>query len=136
MEKRWQDTCIIEQHRVWNHDVDVMLISLIMSSSHDFYDGSIVGQQNTLLLCLREQGKNCSHTLHDVAGGGDGIIFLAFNDREVLPSWEGLLMYCSIMKYIFDKEHVKEWSLILMRAYGYRPTALSLWSSDLWMKCA
>ena len=45
-------------------------------------------------------------------------------------------MYCRIMRNIFEKEHVKEWSLILMRAYGYRPTTLSLWSSDLWMKCA
>ena len=91
--ERWQDTYIIEQHRVWMHDVDVILISFIVSSSHGLYDGSMGEQQNTLLLCLREQGKNCSHTLHDVAEGGDGIISFVFYDREVLPHWEGILMY-------------------------------------------
>ena len=83
--------------RVWIHDVDVILISSIVSSSHGFYDGSMGEQQNTLLLCLREQGKNCSHTLHDVAEGGDGIISLAFDDREVLPPWEGLLIYIAAL---------------------------------------
>ena len=75
------------------HDVDVILISFIVSSSHELYDGNKGGQQNTLLLFLGEQGQNCSHTLHDVAEGGDGIISVEFDDREVLPPWEGLLMY-------------------------------------------
>ena len=94
MGKIWQDTCIIEQHRVWMHDVDVILISFIVSSSHELYDGSMGKQQNILLLFLflGEQEKIFSHTLHDVAGGGgDEIISLVFDDREVLPPWEGLL---------------------------------------------
>ena len=41
MEQRGKDTCIIEQHRVWMHGVDVILISFIMSSSHELYDGSM-----------------------------------------------------------------------------------------------
>ena len=85
------------------HDVDVMLISFIVSSSHQLYDGSMGDKQNTLMLCLREQGWNCCHNLHDVAEGGDGTISLVFDDREVLPPWEKILMYCSIMKDIFDK---------------------------------
>ena len=62
------------------HDVDV-------SSSHEMYDGSMRRQQNTLLLCLGEQGKIFSHTLYDVAGGGAGTISLIFDDGlEALPS--------------------------------------------------
>ena len=118
------------------HDVDVTLISFIVSSSHELYDGSTGRKQNTLLLFLGKEGNNFSHTLHHVVGGGDGLLSLNFDDREVLPPWVGLLMYFSIMKDIFDKEYFKEWSLVLMRAYGYRPTALSLWRSDLLMKCA
>ena len=62
-----------------------------------------------MLLCLfsGEQEQNFSHTLHDVAGGGDGIISLTFDDRGVLPPLEDLLMYCNIMRDIFDKKHVK-----------------------------
>ena len=91
------------------HGVDMILISFIVSSSHDWYDGGMGRKHNVLLLCLflGEQGQICSHTLHDVARGGDGIISLDFYDREVLPPWEGLLVYCSIMRVIFDKEHVK-----------------------------
>ena len=107
MEKIWQDTCIIEQHREWMHDVDV-------SSSHEMYDGSMRRQQNTLLLCLGEQGQICSHTLHDVAGGGDGTISLIFDDVwEALPSWEVFHICCSIIRGVFDKEHVIEQSLVL-----------------------
>ena len=39
--KRWLDTCIIEQHRVWMYGVDMLPISFIMSSSHELYDGSM-----------------------------------------------------------------------------------------------
>ena len=70
-----------------------------------------------LFLFLGEQEQIFSHTLHDVAGGGDGIISLDFDDRGVIPTWEELLMYCSIMGDIFDKEHVKEWSYELARDY-------------------
>ena len=35
---------------------------------------------------------------------------------------------------VFDKEHVKEWSLELMGAYEHRPTMLSPWSWGLLME--
>ena len=38
---RRMDTCNIEQHRVWMHNVGVTLISLIVSSSQELYDGSM-----------------------------------------------------------------------------------------------
>ena len=110
MEERWQYTCIIEQHRVWMHGVDVVLISFIVFSSHDLHDGSMGRQQNILLLCLflGEKEQIFSHTLHDVAGGGDGIISLVFDDDwEELPSWEVFHICCSIIRGVFDKEHVK-----------------------------
>ena len=118
------------------HGVDVILISFIVSSSHELYDGSMGRQKSTLLLCLflGEQEHIFSHTLHDVAGGGDGIISLSFYDREVLPPWEELLMYCSIMGDIFDKGHVKEWSYDLARDYLQRPTTLSFESLGLLME--
>ena len=78
------------------------------------YDGSMGRQQNVLLLCLGEQGQICSHTLHDVAGGGDGIISLVFDDGlEAFPSWEVFHICCSIVRGVFDKEHVKEQSFVL-----------------------
>ena len=89
MGKRWMDTCIIEQHRVWMHGVDVLLISFIVSSSYELVDGGMERQHNVLLLglFLGEQGQICSHTLHDVAGRGDGTISLIFDDDgEALPS--------------------------------------------------
>ena len=97
------------------HGVDVIFMSLIMFSSHDLYDESMRRQQNILLLCLflGEKGQIFSHTLHDVAGVADGIITvqrgysLALDDQEVLPLWKELLMCCSIMGDVFDKEHVK-----------------------------
>ena len=78
-------------------------------SSHESYDVSIMGQQALELLDIdgREHKQIFSHMIHDVAGGGDGIMSLTLDDREVIPPWEELLMYCSIMKDIFDKEHVK-----------------------------
>ena len=87
------------------HGFDVILISFIVSSSHELYDGSMGRQQNILLLCLflGEQEHIFSHHLHDVAGGGDGIISLAIDDQEVLPTWKEILMYSSIMGDIFDK---------------------------------
>ena len=91
------------------HDVDVILISFIMSSSHELYDGGMGRQQNVLLLCLflGEQEHIFSHTLHDVAEGGDGIISLVFHDLGALPSWGVFHIFCSIIGGIFDKEHVK-----------------------------
>ena len=132
------DTYIIEQHRVWMHGVDMILISFIMSSPHGRYDGGMGRQQNVLLLCLflGEQEQICSHTLHDVAGRGDGIISLVFDDLEALPSWGVFHICCSIIRGIFDKEHVKEQSLVLAGAYLHKLIALSLWSRALWMKCA
>ena len=92
------------------HGVDMILISFIVSSSPELYDRSMGRQKNILLLCLflGEQEKIFSRTWHDVAGGGDGIISLDLDGREVLPPCEELLMYCSIMGDTFDKEHVKE----------------------------
>ena len=91
--------------------VDMILISFIMSSSHDQYDGGIGRQQNVLLLSLflGEQEQICSHTLHDVAGGGDGIISLIFDDGlEEIPTWKVFHIGCSIIIGVFDKENVKE----------------------------
>ena len=94
-----------------------------------------------LWLLLREYGLILSHTLHDVAEVGDGTIMvqrgysLALDDQDVLPLWEGLLMCSSIMGDVFDKEHVKEWSYELARAYLHRPTMLSLGSLGLLMEC-
>ena len=138
VEKRWLDTCIIEQHRVWMHGVDVLLISFIMSSSHELYDGSMGRQQNVLLLCLflGEQGQSFSHTLHDVAGRGDGIISSVFDDLGALLSWGVFHICCSIIGGVFDKEHVKEQSFVLTGAYLHELTALSFGSRTLWMKCA
>ena len=90
---------------------------------------------------LGEQGQIFSHTLHDVAGVGDGNIMvkrgysLALDDLEVLPLWEELLMYSSIFRDIFNNEHVKERSYELAGSYLHRPTTLSLWSLDLLMEC-
>ena len=94
----------------------MILISFIMSSSHELYDGGMGRQQNVLLLCLflGEQEHICSHTLHDVVGGGDGILSLVFDDDlEALPSWEVFHICCSIIRGVFDKEHVKERSFVL-----------------------
>ena len=109
MEKMWQDACIIEQQRVWMHDVDVIFISFIMFSSHDLYDESMGRQQNILFLWMffGEQEQILSHTLYDVAGGGDGTISLVFDDDwEALPSWEVFHICCSIIRGVLDKEHV------------------------------
>ena len=78
-------------------------------SSHESYDVSIMGQQTLELLNIdgREHKQICSHMIHDVAGGGDGILSLNLDDREVLPPWKGLLIYCSIMRDIFDKNMSK-----------------------------
>ena len=89
-----------------------------------------------LCLFLGEQEQLCSHTLYDVAGGGDGIISLVFDDLGALPSWGVFRICCSIIRGIFDKEHVKEQSLVLTGAYLHKLTVLSLWSRALWMKCA
>ena len=53
-------------------------MSVTMFSPHDFYDGGVGRQQNFLLLWLflGEQGQIFSHTLHDVAGVGDGTIMV------------------------------------------------------------
>ena len=117
-EERWQDTCIIGQHRVWMHGVDVILISFIVSSSHKLYDGSMGRQQNILLLFLflGEQEQIFSHTWHNVVRGGDGIISLVFYDLEALPFWGVFHIFCSIIRGFFDKEHVKEQSFVLTGA--------------------
>ena len=91
------------------HGVDMILISFIVSSSHDWYDGGMGRQQNVLFLCLflGEQGKIFSHTLYDVAGGGDGIISLVFDDGlEALPSWEVFHICCSIIRGFLDRKSV------------------------------
>ena len=102
----WQDTCIIGQEGVWKHCVDMtFFISITMFSLHDLYDGGMRRQQKLLFLSLflGEQGQIFSHTLHDVVGVEDGTIMvqrgysLAFDDQEVLPLWEELLMCSSIM---------------------------------------
>ena len=79
VEKVWQDTCIIGRQGVWTHFVDKkFFISITMFSPHDLHDGGMRRQQNPLLLglFLGEHGKIFSHTLHDVAGMGDGIIMV------------------------------------------------------------
>ena len=53
---------------------------------------------------------------------------LALDVLDVLPLWEELLVYGSIMGGVFDIEHVKEWSYELAGAYFHRPKTLSLWS--------
>ena len=87
-----------------------ILISFIMSSSHDRYDGGMGRQQNVLLLFLflGEKEQICSHTLHDGAGGGDCNISLVLDDLEALPSWGVFHIFFSIIRGIFDKERVKE----------------------------
>ena len=90
-----------------------------------------------LSLFLGEQEQICSHTLHDFVGGGDGIISLVFDDYlGALPYWGVFHIFFIVIIGIFDKEHVKEQSFVLTRAYLHELTALSLWSRDLWMKCA
>ena len=84
-----------------------------------------------LWLFLGEQGQICSHTLHDVAGVGDGTIMvqreysLALDDQEVLPPWKELPLCSSIVRDVFDNGHVKEWSYELAGAYLHRPTSLA-----------
>ena len=120
------------------YDVDVLLISFIMSSPHELYDGSMGRQQNLLLLCLflGEQEQIFSHTWNNVTIGGYGIISLVFDDYlESLPSWEVFHIFCSSIRGVFDKEHVKEHSFVLTRDYLHELTALSLWSRNLWMEC-
>ena len=142
-EKRWKDACTTGKNGVWMHDVDVTHISFIMSSSPEMYDGSTRRQQafGLLELCLREQGKNCSHMLCDVAGVGEGTLMVqwgyssASDDLEVLPSWEVFHIFSSITRGVFDKEHVKEQSFVLTGAYLHELTAFSLGSKDLWVEC-
>ena len=79
MEKVWQDTCIIVQQGLWTHCIDMtFFISITMFSPHDLYDGGMRGQQNPLFLglFLGEHGQIFSHTLHDVAGVGNGTIMV------------------------------------------------------------
>ena len=118
------------------HGVDMNFISFTSFSSHDWYDESMRRQQNILFLCLFfvKQEQIFSHTLHDVAGGEDGIISLAIGDQEVLLPWEKLLMYSNIMGGIFDKEHVKGWGYELEKTYLHGPTTLSLRSLGLLME--
>ena len=126
------------QKRVWAHYVDMtFFISITMFSLHDLYDGGMGKQQNILLLWmfLGEQEKSCSHTLHDVAGGGDGILSLSLDDLEVLPLCKELLVCSKIMENFFDNENVKERSYVLAGAYLHWPTTFSLWSMNLWMEC-
>ena len=61
---------------------------------------------------------------------------LALDDQEVLPPWKELPIYGSIVGYVFDNVHVKEWSDGMVGAYLHRPTALSHWSQDLLMECS
>ena len=81
---------------------------------------------------LGDQGKNFSHSFHDVAGVEDGTIIvkrgysLALYVQEVLYPWEILLMCRSIMGDAFDILHVKYWSHELGGAYLQRPTMLPL----------
>ena len=75
----WQDACIIGQQGVWTRCVDIeFFISITMFTLHDLYYGGMGRQQNLLLLWLflGEQGHIFSHTLHDVAGVGDGAIMV------------------------------------------------------------
>ena len=105
-----------------------------MFSPHDLYDGGMGRQQNIFFLWMFLGGQEhiCSHTLHDVAGVGDGTIIvqrgysLALDDLEALPLWKELLVCSSIMEDVFDNEHVKEWSYVLAGAYLHRPKTLSL----------
>ena len=77
--------------------------------------------------------------LYDVAEVGDCTIMvqrgysLAFDDQEVIPSWKEFHICSSIIGGIFDKDHVKQLSYELAGAYLHRPTALFLWSVDLFM---
>ena len=109
-----------------------------MFSSPDLCVGSMGRQQNILLLCLflGEQEQNCSHTLHDVVGGGDDILSLDLDDQEIIPPWEGLLMCSNIMGDVFDKEHVKRRSYEITEASMQEPITLSLGSLDCLMECS
>ena len=99
-----------------------------MFSPHDLYDGGMGKQQNLLLLWmfLGEQEKIFCHTLHDVVGGGDGIMSLALNVLEVLPLWKELLVCSNIMEDVFDNGNVEERSYVLAGAYLHRPTTVTL----------
>ena len=98
---------------------------------HDLYDDDMRRQQESLLLwlLLGEYGLTFYHTLHDVSGVDGGTIMvqrgysLALDDLEVLPLWKEIFVCSNIMEYVFDNEHVKEWSHV--------PTILSPWSMDL-----
>ena len=83
----WQDTCIMEQKRVWAHCVGItFFMSSTMLSLHGWDDGSMRKQQRILLLgmLLREQGKIFSHSLHNVAGVEDGTIMVQGGHSLVL----------------------------------------------------
>ena len=60
------------------HGVGMIFISFIMFSSHDLYDQGVRRQQELFFLglLLGEHGHIFSHTLHDVAGVGDGTIIV------------------------------------------------------------
>ena len=53
-------------------------MSSTMLSLHGWDDGSMRKQQRIFVLgmFLREQGQNCSHNFHDVAGVEDGTIIV------------------------------------------------------------
>ena len=121
----------------------ISFVSTIMLLLHSLY-GEGVGRQQELLLLwklLGEYGLILSHTLHDVAGVGDGTIMvqrgysLALEDQEVLPLWKGSPIYSNIMVDEFDIFHVKEWSHEMTGALLQRPTTLSLGSMYLLMEC-
>ena len=71
------------------HGIDLTFISFIMSSSHELYDGSIRRHRALwlLVLCLREQGKNCSHLLFDVAGVEEGNFMVQRGYSLALDDW-------------------------------------------------
>ena len=95
-----------------------------------------------LWMFLGECGLVLFHTLHNVAGVGDGTIMvqrgysLALEDQEVLPLWEESPIYSSIMTDDFDMWYVKGWSYEMTGALSQRPIVLSLGSLGLLMECS
>ena len=107
------DTHMLWQQNIWLYGA--FSKSIIMMLLHDLYDDCVRRQQESMFLWkpLGEYGLIFSHTLHDVAGVGDGTIMvqrgysLALEDQEVLPLWKESPIYISIMVYDFDICHLK-----------------------------
>ena len=100
---------------------------------HCLYGDGVARQQEFLLLWmfLGEYGLISFHTLHNVAGVGDGTIMvqrgysLALEHEDVLSLWKEYPIYNSIMNVGFDMWEVQGWSYEMTGAMRWMELLIS-----------